>query len=64
MPSGSSKLSGSSRDTVAGVVEGVRDALARLGGLFGPRPTLVPARVTTPAQRRQAVLEALRQQRR
>jgi hypothetical protein len=51
---------------VAGVVEAVREALARLSGLFGPRPALVPipVRVTNPAQRRQAVLEALRQQQR
>jgi hypothetical protein len=65
MPSGSSNPS-PSRKTVAGVVEAVREALARLSGLFGPRPALVPipVRVTNPAQRRQAVLEALRQQQR
>ncbi|MGH9069752.1 MAG: hypothetical protein ACRDX8_00970 [Acidimicrobiales bacterium] len=53
--------SGTRRDRVAGAV---REALARLAGLFGPRPTLVPipVRVVTPSQRRRAVLEALREQ--
>lgn len=53
-------------ERVAAGVDAVREALARLAGLFGPRPTLVPIPVwvTTPADRRRAALEALREQRR
>lgn len=60
--------SGGSSERVSSAVEaardGAREVLARIARLFGPRPALVPipVRVTTPAQRRQEVLEALRDQ--
>ncbi|MGH9070850.1 MAG: hypothetical protein ACRDX8_06720 [Acidimicrobiales bacterium] len=59
-------MPGADRNRVAEVLDAVREALGRLAGLFGPRPILVPipVRVATPAERRRAVLESLRNQRR
>lgn len=62
MPSAASR--DRARAAVDAAREGVREAMDRLAGLFGPRPALVPipVRVSTPAQRRRAALEALRDQ--
>lgn len=59
MPSGGSR--DRARSAIVAAREGVRQAMGRLAGLFGPRPALVPVpvRVSTPAQRRRAALESL-----